>query len=139
VLHAFVAGTALGEALVAPIPVRLRRGKFREPDLAFMLTGHQDRKKADYWDRPDLVMEVVSDDPASRRRDYEEKRQDYARAGIPEYWIVDPQERRVLVLRLEGAAYAVHGEHGPGGRATSALLPGFEVQVDRVFEAAERA
>jgi Uma2 family endonuclease len=57
---------------------------------------------------PLLVVEVVSSsdtDPRSRKRDYEDKRAEYAQRGIPEYWIVDPIAAVVLVLTLDGAEY----------------------------------
>ena len=66
-----------------------------------MLAEHADRKHEEYWDQPDLVIEVVSAGPESEKRDYEMKRRDYAGAGIDEYWIVDPQKRRITVLTLE--------------------------------------
>jgi Uma2 family endonuclease len=122
-----------GKTVLAPYPVRVRSGKFRQPDVVFMLTEHLDRLGEDFADGSDLVMEVVSRD---RDRDFVEKRGDYAEAEIPEYWIVDPRDRRVIVLRLEGGAYVVHGEHGAGERASSALLPGFGVDVADVFAAA---
>src|SRR5205823_5265149 len=80
----------------------------------------------------DLVMEVVSGDVDARQRDLEEKREEYAQARIAEYWIVDPQERNITVLFLEGTEYRVHGVFGLGARATSVLLPGFSVSVDEV-------
>ena len=61
-----------------------------------------------------------------------------ARAGISEYWIVDPQKRRILVLVLRDKTYRQHGSFGPGSRAASALLEGFSVSVDDVFAAAEK-
>jgi Uma2 family endonuclease len=124
----------LGEALVAPYPVRLREGRFREPDVVFVLTEHADRLGEDFADGADLVVEVLSED---RTRDLVTKRTEYAGAGIAEYWIVDARERRVMVLRLSGGAYVVHGEWGPGERVESALLPGFGMDVDRIFSAAE--
>lgn len=57
---------------------------------------------------PLLVVEVVSSsdtDPKSRKRDYQDKRAEYAARGIPEYWIVDPIAAVVLVLTLNGAEY----------------------------------
>ena len=82
-------------------------------------------------------MEVVSGSPADRDRDLVRKRRDYALAGIPEYWIVDPQEEVIYVLRLEGKEYVEHGRLTAGDVATSALLPGFTVPVDDVWEAAK--
>jgi Uma2 family endonuclease len=80
-------------------------------------------------------MEVVSSDVKSHRRDYEEKRADYAQLRILEYWIVDPQTERITVLALKGKQYRIHGEFAPGQQATSLLLPGFAVDVTAVFAA----
>ena len=84
-----------------------------------------------YWENTDLVMEVVSDD--DRRRDVETKRLEYARAGIPEYWIVDPSQGRITVLRLSGEHYITHDEYARGTRAVSAQLPSFGVEVTEVL------
>jgi Uma2 family endonuclease len=128
-LQQFIARGELGTVLVAPLRVRLWRGKFREPDLVFMLKEHSERIGEEYWDGADLVMEVVSQDAEGRRRDLETKRREYARAGIPEYWIIDPQEKQITVLRLAGKRYAVHGEFHEGTVATCHLLQGFTVDV----------
>jgi len=124
----------LRTVLVAPLRVRLWPGKYREPDVVFMLHEHADRRGEDYWDGADLVMEVVSSD--DRARDLETKRREYAQARIPEYWIVDMQDWYIDVLTLQGASYTLHGLFSRGDRATSVLLPGFEVSVDDVFDAA---
>jgi Uma2 family endonuclease len=107
--------------------VQLWAGKFREPDVVFMRAENAARIGEPFWEGADLVMEVVSQD--DRRRDLDIKRGEYAQAGIPEYWIVDPQGARITVLRLDGATYDVHGEFPAGTRATSHLLPGFGVDV----------
>src|SRR6516162_5863516 len=99
-----------------------------------MRSDHAARISDPFWDGADLVMEIVSED--DRRRDLEIKRQEYAQAGIPEYWIVDPQEQRVIVLTLDGQSYRVHGEFVPGMQATSVLLPAFAVDVEAVFAVA---
>src|SRR5262249_24252580 len=74
-------------------------------------------------------MEVVSEDDEERRRDLDTKRREYARAGIPEYWIVDRREERITVLRLAGKRYVVHGEFSRGAVASSHLLKGFSVDM----------
>ena len=84
----------------------------------------------------DLVAEVVSpDDPD---RDYGEKRADYAEAGIPEYWIVDPRDPAITVLTLIRDRYIDHGHFRPRDVATSAVLDGFDVAVSAVFELGTR-
>lgn len=115
--------------------MRLWTGKYREPDILFMLHDNKERRRKTYWIGADLVMEVVSpDDP---RRDLETKRREYAQAGISEYWIVDPRVNRVTVLTLNDMRYSIHGEFGAGQQADSVLLDGFTVDVDELFAAAE--
>ncbi|HEV3446213.1 MAG TPA: Uma2 family endonuclease [Gemmataceae bacterium] len=134
-LKAFVVRRKLGTALLAAVRIRLWPGKFREPDIFFMLRQNAGRIGDKFWDRADLVMEVVSDSPDDRERDLVTKRAEYARARIPEYWIVDPQEGRITVLRLEGDRYVVLGEFLKGSKASSVLLPGFVVDVTEAFAA----
>lgn len=57
---------------------------------------------------PVLVVEVVSssgENKRSRDRDYIDKRKEYASRNIPEYWIIDPIKKVVLVLTLTGKEY----------------------------------
>ena len=63
-----------------------------------------------------------------------DKRADYAEVGILEYWIVNPLDETVTVLRLDGKQYAEHGGFQRGATATSLLLTGVEVAVDAVFD-----
>jgi Uma2 family endonuclease len=122
----------------APLRVRVGKKKYREADLLYLSGAHLDRCHERFWEGADLVVEIVSPGRKSRDRDFVEKRKDYARAQIPEYWIVDPQKKVILVLTLRGKAYAVHGEFGAGQTATSVLLRGLAVSVDEVFAAAKK-
>ena len=123
-----------GVVRFAALRLRIREGRFREPDLLALLDANDPRRQDRYWLGADLAVEVVSpDDPA---RDYEEKRADYAAAGIAEYWIVDPERATMTVLSLRGDAYAEHGRFASGEVATSPLLPGLAVDVAAAFEAA---
>jgi Uma2 family endonuclease len=125
----------LGVVLFAPFPVKLWEGKLREPDLLFMRLEHAGRRHENHWLGADLVMEVIS--PGDRRRDTETKRREYALAGIPEYWLVDPdaQSIRVLLLDTETRTYLEHGVFSQGDTASSPTLPGFELQLIDLFAA----
>ena len=79
-------------------------------------------------------MEVVS--PDNPDRDVVDKRLDYAEAGIPEYWIVNPLDETVTVLVLADGTYREHGVFRPGAHAGSAVLSGFSVDVRESFDAA---
>lgn len=136
-LRQFVKERQLGEVLFAALRLRVGETKFREPDILFARRENRRFMEDRYWLGADLVMEIVSPGLTSRERDFVTKREDYAAAGIPEYWIVDAQEARITVLTLEGGAYATLGEFTLGQQAASRLLDGFAVDVTAVFDAAE--
>ena len=134
VLHQFISARGLGEVFLAPLPVRLWPGKFREPDIVYLR-----EERGEYRGQPDgadLVMEVLSEGEESRRRDIETKRQEYSQARIPEYWIIDPESRRVTVLVLEEGTYREHGVFGSGDTASSVVLSGLAVPVADLFASA---
>lgn len=137
-LKAYADRRDAGLVVTAPLKVRLRTGKFREPDVVFMKTEHADRIGEEFWEGADLVMEVVSEGSEARTRDLRKKRQDYARAGIPEYWVIDPRDKEILVLRLAGKKYVAHGKFPEGTVAPSHLLPEFRVDVTEAFKQAQR-
>ena len=122
-----------GEVLFAPLRLQIRPGKQREPDMLLVLDAQDPRNQDRFWLGADLVVEIVSAD--NPERDTVEKVADYAEARIPEYWIVNPVDETITVLKLDGDAYAEHGTFRRGESAASALLDGFAVWVDEVFDA----
>ena len=115
----------------AGIRLRIRPGKFREPDVLLVKSAKDPRRRNRLWTGADLTLEVVSKDKPER--DLIDKRHDYAEGKVPEYWIVNPMTETITVLRLENDAYVEHGVFGRGDRATSIILPGFAVNVTEVF------
>ena len=130
-LRQFVLENNLGFVRIAPLPVRLWPGRIREPDIFFIAGEHGDRIGEQVCGVPDLIVEVTS--PSTARLDRMEKFAEYARAGVREYWVVDPESRTVEVYSLDRGAYVLRGKWGPGEVASSGLLAGFEVGVDEVF------
>jgi Uma2 family endonuclease len=122
-----------GTVLYAPLRLQLATGRFREPDLLLLLDKRDPRNQDAFWLGADLVVEIVS--PDNPDRDLIDKRRDYAQAGIPEYWIVNPLTDTITVLTREGDTYAEHGVFVRGTPATSVLLPSFTVDVAAVFDA----
>jgi len=105
----------------------------RHPDVAVYQTPPPEGE--DVWATwvPELVIEVVS--PGSERRDYEEKREEYLRFGVKEYWIVDAEKEEVLVLRRSRGRW-VEQIVSPPEIYRRRLLPGFCFDCAAVFQAA---
>lgn len=130
-LHTFV--EPLGTVHFAGLRVRIRKGKLRAPDIILVKHAKDVRRQNRFWTGADLISEVVSDDEPTR--DLIDKRRDYAEGRILEYWIVNPQDETITVLKLVRRAYVERGIFYRGDIATSVILPGFSVSVDAVFDA----
>ncbi|RYG22415.1 Uma2 family endonuclease [bacterium] len=104
----------------------------RVPDVAFFKNASRDRIKETHSEGgADLVVEIVS--PDSGARDRGEKFEEYERAGIEEYWIVDPRRRIAEFYRLHNALYTPFGPDEEG-RVYSSVLPGFYIRVGWLWE-----
>ncbi len=131
---AFVARTNAGIVLTAPVDVVLAPGVVVVPDLLVVARhrlGIIGPKAIE--GPPDLVLEIHS--PSTRARDLGAKKALYARFGVPEYWAVDPEARTITVFALRDGRYEVIPHEG--GSARSEVLPGFTLDVDALFTAAD--
>ncbi len=128
-LHTYAKRRQMGRVKGPEFMVRLDQQRaWREPDILFVSTSRLHLIKRNQMEGPpDLVMEIVS--PESRNRDWEEKFNEYARAGVREYWIVDRENDRV-----EAFAQGAQGEYRRivprDGRIDSTVLTGFYLGVD---------
>ena len=123
-----------GTVLFAPLRLRIRPGKFREPGLMVLLSASDPRQQERFWNGADLVLEVVDEDWPDR--DLVDKRADYAEGHVPEYWIVNPLTETITVLTLRADAYEEAGTYRRGESAKSVLNPEFSVSVSQVFDSA---
>lgn len=137
-LRATIRSQNLGYTGRETVRVRTTPGQVREPDLVWVAT-QQLPDPSQPSNGAQLIMDIVSEGHRDRKRDREEKRIEYAQAGIPEYWIVDPETETITVLTLptEANEYAEHGVFKPGETATSVLLPDFTVDVTACFAAGQ--
>jgi len=105
----------------------------RHPDVAIYKNPPPEGE--DFWAAwiPEIVIEVVS--PGSEQRDYVEKREEYLRFGVREYWIVDAEREEVLVLRRSGGRWIERTLRASDTYRTR-LLPDFVLACEPVFEAA---
>jgi len=106
-LQDYAAARDAGEAFVSPCDVHLPSGDVVQPDVLFVTHANAGIVREHVHGVPDLVVEVLS--PSRPERDRFVKRALYERNRVPEYWVVDPEERSVEVLHLEGAAFVLAG------------------------------
>ena len=135
-LRLYLQQRPLGLVLTSPIDVLLPQeiGAPVQPDILFIRDERRQILGEKYIQgAPDLVVEVLS--PSNWKDDRSLKFDVYARAGVPEYWIVDPERRTFEVFLLNEDVYTLHGRFGDGDTASSPLLAGFEVAVDEIIPA----
>jgi len=132
ILRPFVEKWQLGLILAAPYQMRLEESG-REPDLMFIRQENLSRITKNYLNGgADLVIEVIS--PESINRDRGEKFYEYEKAGIPEYWLIDPirQEPEFYHLDARGRYQLVRPNED--GLYFSKILTGLELPVSWLFE-----
>ena len=79
---------------------------------------------------PDIVIEVLSSD---RSRDLARKRQVYAEAGIPHYWLCDLRDDTLTLLELQGGSYIERAMLTADDTLTTPALPGFAIPLREIF------
>ena len=131
----FVESKDLGHIFHAPTEVILTDPEginIVQPDIIFVSKEREHIiTRANIQGAPDLLVEILS--PSTGRRDRTVKLDLYARHGVGEYWIADPDAQTVTVMLLKDGEYEVVGNYGIGDTLTSPTLEGFSVSLDRIF------
>lgn len=122
-----------GIVLIAPFDVDLGAGRtVVQPDVLVVLEEHRSvLTAARAIGAPDLVIEVSS--PSTASHDRRRKMDAYAGAGVPEYWIADPNAATVELLRLEHGEYVSAGVFRGGALLPSLVVPDLPVRVEQFF------
>ena len=103
-----------------------------QPDLIVLCDWEKDINEKDrYKGTPALAVEILS--PSSRSKDRIRKLDLYMDGGIGEFWLVDPEQRRIEVYTFEDYDLAGDAFFTEGDRVKSVLFPGLEVDVGEVF------
>jgi len=128
----FVKKNSLGFVFDAPFDVVLTEHDVVQPDIIFVSNGRKHIiTEKNIQGGPDLLVEILS--PGTRERDILVKKGLYARHGVREYWIVDPEAKTIEVMVLRGDKFATHGIFFPEDTLESPLLSGFTPSLDEVF------
>jgi len=128
-LSAFVDAHDLGEVFMAPLDVVMSRNDVVQPDVLFVSSERSSvLTKANVQGAPDIAIEVLSD--GTRRTDETTKLARYEQFGVREYWLVDPDDDSIRILRLSGRKFE---RIIVGGNITSPLLPGFSLGLRDLF------
>ena len=121
-----------GQILLAPLDVFFQGADPVQPDFVVILPGWEGRlARRGPHGAPDLLIEVLS--PSNRGHDLLTKRSLYARVGVREYWIVDPEARTVDVLTLDRDAFHTLRTSSGNDDILSPLLSGATLPVAAVF------
>jgi Uma2 family endonuclease len=134
-LDRFVETHELGEVFISPFDVLFAEGDYLEPDVLFV---REDRARVvterGIDGRPDLVVEVLS--PSTEPRDRGVKLDRYRHYDVPEYWIVDPDERAVEVWRLGESAREPRVFEGGDTLRWQPIEEGpvLEIALEKLFE-----
>lgn len=132
ILDSFVREHDLGEVQYAPLDVELSQHSLTQPDLIFLAKNRLDLvQEGRVRGAPDLVVEIFS--PGTAKRDRTTKRTLYARYGVSEYWLVDPESETVEVLALGEEGFTRTRLFERDETLTSPRLPGLEVPLAEVF------
>jgi Uma2 family endonuclease len=100
----YIEQNKLGQVLIAPLDVFLNRKNAYQPDIIFISNANlQGLKESGFYGPPDLVIEILS--PATWRFDKEDKKDEFERSGVKEYWMVDPIDKSVEGFCLTSTGY----------------------------------
>ncbi|MGQ9631384.1 MAG: Uma2 family endonuclease [bacterium] len=135
-LWQFVKERGLGSVYDAPLDVVLGEGKERnvvQPDIFFISNNHLSIvAEEEVRGAPDLIVEISSPSTAERDRTY--KKTLYARYGVREYWLVDPQTETVEVFRLGEAGFESVALYKRKDVLLSPLLGGLAIPLEEIFD-----
>jgi len=123
----------VGDIYHAPTDVYFDEENVVQPDILFVSSNRLDIIEENYIKgAPDLVIEIVS--PSSGYYDLVKKKKLYARFGVKEYWLVDPEEKTIEVNLLEENSYKVIQTLSEDERLVSETFPGFSIELKELFK-----
>ncbi len=135
IIKLFVEKTGSGLVFYSPIDVVLEGQEgcdVVQPDIIFISKNRLDIiKEEEIRGAPDLVIEILS--PATEKKDRFYKKSLYARHGVKEYWIVDPEKKTIELYTLTEEGFKLYQEYKVEDVLRSVVLEGLEVDLRAIF------
>lgn len=132
-LSKFVKEKGLGEVFDAPIDVVFSEADIVQPDIIFISNKNKGViKEENIAGSPDLIIEILS--PSSENRDRVIKKKLYAKNGVKEYWLVDPQKGIIEALILGKNGYETLKVFSDREILISRLIEGLQIPLEQVFK-----
>jgi Uma2 family endonuclease len=129
-LEAYFEARSLGEVFNAPVDLILTFHDVVEPDLVVVAEPKQVSERG-IEGAPLLVVEILS--PSTRVRDRTMKARRYAELGIPHYWIVDPDEKRLECFRLQATTYELLLQGESPAKLTHPDFPDLQLDLSAIW------
>src|SRR5436309_8842113 len=128
----FLEKKPLGEVFISPLDVFLSDVNVFQPDVIFVSNARRSiLTEHGIEGAPDLVVEILS--PGTARYDKGSKRKIYARTGVKELWIVDPEAKRIHVYEVARNAEVPTATYDDRATFKSPLLPGLRIKAASIF------
>ncbi|HTK09530.1 MAG TPA: Uma2 family endonuclease [Ktedonobacteraceae bacterium] len=131
-LTTYIYFAGLGEVYIAPFDVELEKKTVVQPDVCVLLQENiQKYVSSRIIGAPDLVVEVAS--PSTTFYDRRQKYLAYERAGVKEYWLVEPRQESIEVVFLEEGRYQSQGMFRGQEKLPTRLVEHFPVEARQCF------
>jgi Uma2 family endonuclease len=121
-----------GQWMYAPADVKFDDGNVFQPDILYI---SEERKREIIKQRiegaPDLVIEILS--PSNAYYDLRQKKDIYEKYGVKEYIVIDPIGLVAELYAIKDGAYYLHQKAQKNEQLNSILLPGFSIDLSRLF------
>jgi Uma2 family endonuclease len=131
-LYVYLRRNPTGEIFFAPCDVVFSDINVVQPDLIFVSSERMSiLTKANIQGSPDLIVEILS--LTTQQRDRGIKQNLYAKYGVREYWIIDPENKTVEVLSWTEKGYRIEAVVQKGGVLNSVLFPDLNLELNEIF------
>lgn len=134
IIGPFIRDKELGTVRYSPCDVHLDDHNVVQPDLFFVAKDNPNCKRVKHhWvGTPDFCIEIIS--PGSGKRDRVEKLDLYAKHGVNEFWIVEPDDQYIVVHVLKGDTFQRQGAYDTDQTFESPTFTGLTINVAEIFD-----